>query len=277
MARKIKGKNAAKKPPLSKLDKAIYIVGIMLGIAWGITFMFICIATIPKAVVSSDESIISYNSRISGLWCELPLIMFFWFFPGVLFACLMNAKQPIFGNKRYKPPTFAPVIKAYPLFSKEFRQNLTDEAKRKIKKTAKSILITFIVCVIIFPFGIYPREAIDKNYNFLSYNSFDQKIRSSNIKEADHLIIRITSGRRSSRRYIRMEFKFEGKTYTFSEHHFDGMTREEALKHMVYLKSFFDEDEYEIINAHLIDAYIYQRGYSNTELALVYDLLDYKE
>ena len=275
MARKIKGKNAAQKPPLSKLDKAIYAASMILCVAWGFTFFGLCLWSIPDAVAFADKSVIAYNTKLLVLLCELPLIMFFMFFPAVLLGVGIDMRQPIFGNKGFKPPTFAPVIKTYPLFSKEFRENLTDESKRKIRRIVKAVIIIFIVCALIFPFGIYPRDVLDEDNNFSSYNSFNQKTSTHNVKSADKLIIDVDRSRHSYG--IQMKFVFDDEEYVVNMGSIKGMDRKENLEYMIYLKSFFDSDEYEITNIKRLDNLLYSADFTDSELALVYDLLDYKE
>ena len=46
---------------------------------------------------------------------------------------------------------------------------------------------------------------------------------------------------------------------------------------MIYLKSFFDSDEYEITNIKRLDNLLYSADFTEAEISLVYELLDYQE
>lgn len=269
-----KVKRGAQKPPLSGLDKAIYVFLILLSMGLLVAALLIYLYILDY-IAFSDESIVAKEATL-GMIFAIPLVMFIGMFPMITFAYGYKAKQPIFGNKRFRTPAFAPLLKTYPILSKEFRQNLTDENKAKIRKNTKSILVIFFVCVLLFTFGIYPRKVLDKDNNFTSYNSFNKKIHSYNIEEADNLVIRIHRHRRGAGYSIEMDFEFDGQKYNVGQGSFNNMSREETLEYMVYLKSFFDESEYEITNIKRMDDLLYYNDFTNVERELVYEVLDYK-
>lgn len=274
-----KKKIKTKKPPLSWLDKFIYnmlillvSVGIMLG--W-----FLLLITVPEKVAFSDPAVIAYRSDAFAL-CSLPLLIVL-FLVTFVFAHGYQKKQPIFGNKKFKTIGFQPMIKVYPIFSKAFRENLTDKTKRMVKKIFTAWMICFVVSVLILLLGIYPREVFDKQNNFSRYNSFNQVTSMEHIEEAKNLVINIRTkrGHRSfeSYRYIELGFVFEEHTYWLNIGSFREADRETVLEHMLHLKSFFKAREYEVRNMDQFEKLLQEEKFNARETELVYELFDYTD
>lgn len=273
MARKIK----TPKVPLSRLDQFIYV---MLSLLWGA----FCIATvllfgivIPEALAFSDASVIAREGVI-GVLCSLPMAFFGAAPLLIAMGHAWQIKQPIFGNKKFKPKFGKPVIKLSPLFSREFRENIRNDQKKYIKRTLVSFVITFTVCALILPFGLFPRTVLDNENHVKRYNCFDQLTDDRRIEDADKFIIQIyhSYGSRVSPKYgIRLTFKYENRKYSFGLGDFGDMEREAILRHMLLLKRCFGEDQYEIVNVEKMEQLVEYRNFTDAERKLVYDLFDY--
>ena len=275
MARKIK----TPKVPLSRLDQFIYL---MLSLLWGA----FCIATelvfgivIPEALAFSDASVIA-KEGVAGIFCAMPMAFFGAAPLLIAMGHAWQIKQPIFGNKKFKPKFGKPVIKLTPLFSPEFRKNLQEDQKKYIKKILISFVITFTVCALIVPFGFFPRKVLDNENTFKTYNSFNHVTHEAALEEATCAVIRITrssSGRRGGRRHwgITMKFVFEEKTYYVTLGSFGDMEREDVLRYMLSLKDYFKDGRYEILSTEWMDRLIDDKNFTATEQKLVYDLFDY--
>ena len=136
MARKIK----TPKVPLSGLDKFIYIMLWLVGFFSGIVILALGGTALPETVAFSDPSVVAYHG-MAFFFCEIPIAGYISLTLMILVAYGWDRKQPIFGNKRFKPKSGQPVIKTFPLFSKEFRDSLSDKQKKRIKRTATVLLI----------------------------------------------------------------------------------------------------------------------------------------
>ena len=168
MARKVK----TPKVPLSRIDKLIYVITCLVSFAWLFVIMFAFGYMIPDAVAFSDPTVVAHNDSVLLLCC-VPMAFYMSLTPGILASLGWERKQPIFGNKKFKPKFGQPVIKTFPLFSKEFRDSLNEKQKKRIKRIATILLILFVVCAAILPFGIYPRSVLDNQNHFKHYNSFN--------------------------------------------------------------------------------------------------------
>ena len=122
------------KTPLSYVDKAIYITIILFFFFLMVGMTFISIRTIPMNVAYGDGTVVASESFAYFLF--FPIVLLIGFLPIMLAITGIEEKQPIFGNKRYKPSITEREIKTVPLLSKEFLSSLTDSTKRKVKKTA---------------------------------------------------------------------------------------------------------------------------------------------
>lgn len=275
-AKKIK----RKKPPLTFLDTAIYCAILIVGICLipiSISLLcrlFICIA-------QTEPDVIAY-SKAASLFFFLPLCVIIPLTIMILAGYGLKEKQPIFIVKKVKTVGFQPVHKVYPLFSKAFRDNLTEKKRREIRKNIRNWLILFSVTLLIMPWGLFPRETLDANDCFTRYNAFNQVIDTHHISEAEKLCIDISvvnHPRGGISRYIRVQFLFEEHTYTLEvdrniveiDDDFIGMNRAEELEYLLYLKSFFKKGNYEISG---LDKIHHVTGYEDD---LVYELFDYTD
>jgi hypothetical protein len=274
MAKKIK----VKVPPLSGLDKFIYVMGYLVDFALLAVFLLVFGKAIPEAVAFSDPSVVARHGE-AGLLCAVPMTLLVTFTPAILVGCGWDRKQPIFGNKKFKPKFGQPVIKTFPLFSKEFRQSLTEKQVKRIKRIAAILLIVFVVFAVILSLGIYPRTVLDSQNRFKAYNSFNQLTDEVAVQEADRLTLEITyhtSRRGFSRSWgIQLTFAYEHRDYKLALGGFGDMEREDVLRYMLSLKDYFKDGRYEILSTEWMDRLIDDKNFTATEQKLVYDLFDY--
>lgn len=274
MARKVK----TPKVPLSGLDKFVYVMLWLVGFSAMLAVLLVCGLTIPEAVAFSDPTVVAHNG-IASFFCAIPMAGYISLTLMILVAYGWEHKQPIFGNKKFKPKFGQPVIKTFPLFSKEFRDSLNEKQKKRIKRIALILLILFVACAVILPFGIYPRSVLDNQNHFKHYNSFNQLTDEVTVEEANRLILEIdySSGHRGSSPSwgIRLTFEYEHRDYVLSLGVFGDMEREDVLRHMMLLKRYFSEDQYEIQHIDRMERLVDYQNFTDAELKLVYDLFDY--
>ena len=274
MARKIK----TPKVPLSGLDKFIYIMLWLVGFFSGIVILALGGTALPETVAFSDPSVLAYHG-MAFFFCAIPIAGYISLTLMILVTYGWDRKQPIFGNKRFKPKFGQPVIKTFPLFSKEFRDSLSDKQKKRIKRTATVLLILLVVCAAILPFGIYPRSVLDNQNHFKHYNSFNQLTDEVTVEEANRLILEIdySRGHRGSSPSwgIQLTFEYEHRDYSLTLGGFGNMEREDVLRHMLLLKRYFSDDQYEILHIDRMEKLVDYQDFTDAELKLVYDLFDY--
>jgi len=275
-ARRINRK--AKKPPLSFIDKAIYVFIMLFGIVFAFVLFALFGIYIPNKISYSDVNVVAIINSSAIVWAMPFSLLVSMAFVVLGYFGLKN-KQPIFGNKKIKPSYFEPTIKTYPLFSKDFREHLTVSAARKIKITAISILIAIVVSAFMIPFGFYPRTVLDKDNNIITYNTFNEEIKRINISDSQKNVINISysNGRRSGPHWgIQMIFVFDNEEYTVGLGAFDKMSTSEALRYMIDLKTNLGEGNYTITNTNRMEDLLTRNRYSDEEKALIYELFEYK-
>ena len=274
MATKVK----TKKVPLSGLDKFIYVTGYLVSFALFAVFLLVFGKAVPEAVAFSDPSVVARHGE-AGLLCAIPMTLLVTFTPVILLGNGWHYKQPIFGNKTFKPKFRQPVIKIVPLFSKEFRQSLTEKQVKRIKRIGTILLIVFVVFAVILSLGIYPRTVLDKQNHFKAYNSFNQLTDKVAVQEADCLTLEIThhrSRRGFSRSWgIQLTFAYEHREYKLVLGGFGDMEREDVLRHMLLLKRYLGEDQCEVQHIDRMEELVDYQDFTDAELKLVYELFDY--
>lgn len=277
MPRVRKEKKGAQKPPLSFVDKGIYIALILLGFA---TLLFLPLFfgyRLPMKIAFADETVVACRNTVAML-CMLPVALLTSVPLLVLASHGMKQRQPIFGNKRYIPPPFEPAIKTYPLLSREFWRSLSGKTKRRSKRIGLIFCIFLLAGLVILPLGFHPRTVLDRYDNFVTYNVWNEETDSCSLQEAERLEIHITHcGRRRDKWGIQLTFVFSDTDYKLNLGSFYSMTIEETLEYMLYLKRCFGEDRYEIGNVERVESFVLKQHLTSSEAALVYELFDYTE
>ena len=270
-------KKAPKRPPLSLLDKSIYVFLMTVAFLIISPMVFLFAKVIPMKVAYADGNTVTADN-LAAVFGALPFCAFVMLSLMISSYYGLKCRQPIFGNKRFSYPKSTPMLRMYPIFSKAFWENCSIKTKKTRKRILKIVLIIFLICCAILPLGICPRETLDKDNNFSTYNLFNVKTHTAHIEDAEELIINIDTSRHRGRRHyhIELNFVFQDKTYNISLGDFYEMENEEALEYMIYLKGFFNEGKYRITNVDRIDSVIKEDKFNARELELVYELFDQK-
>lgn len=276
-ARKIRKKR--QRPPLSALDKFIYYSGFVVSIGIAFLLFYNSAYIIPNKVAFADNSVIALSINYFTVNHAAILMLLVTINIVLPLSLGLQNKQPIFGNKHFKPSSDFPTEKVCPLFTKEFRDSISVKRKKKIKKFVLLFCVIYMISAIILPLSFNHRSVLHKNNDCSTYNAFGKVTHEQNITEAEKMIIKVDHriGTRTGHISYNTEisFVFESKQYNFNLSWFD-MTTEKALKHAIYLKGFFKDGKYEIVNANDIDNLLRDNTYTSAEAALVYQLFDYK-
>lgn len=274
MSKKIK----AKKIPLSLLDKTIYYVLMLLSILFTAFILLFFGSALPIKIAFSDSSVVAAKNS-AAIGCSMPLILVFITSICAVSGYGLQIKQPIFGNKSFKPKGSKPMLKTFPLFSKEFRNSLAPQKRSTIKKVVLAVSIALLISSIIMLLGLFPRMTLDHQNNICTYNSFNQITHRNTVESAEKLMINIKYSN-STRGYnpsylIELKFVFEDQTYRFTTGNFHEMSKEQTLEYMLYLKDFFKNGQYEITNIDRMNKLLDYGSFTAEETALIYRLFDY--
>ena len=279
--KKIRKKVVVKNEPLSFLDSTLYFIYILL----------ICAITCAPFVFSmvfceqyaySNEAVIAFDNddQWELLFC-LPCCLSLLFLFILPLVYLDFGTRPIFGNPKYKPKARESVIRKEPFTSKDFWRNLSSDTIDDVKKSLIGCFIAVLLSAPLLQLCVYPREVIESNDDLIRYNLLNQVSHSANASEANQLKIEIykySNGKNSSISHYSIELTilFEDTQYSFTLSNFKNMSIEETLRYMLHLKSYFTEEDYEIVHVDRMDKLIKDKDFSTTELDLIYELFDYR-
>ena len=265
------------KPPLSILDKLIYGLILVGGFVCMFLVMHVFGEMIPRIVAFSDPAIKAFGAEFP-IWC-LPLALFCYAFLWIIALTGITVKQPIFGNKRFKPKFGVNVIKMYPFFSRDFWKSLSEKHKKRINTFLFVSVILLSVCALLLLFGIFPRNVVDRKNNFISYDALNRVTETHNITGADEMTVEITRTSRKRRvsYHLYVRFTFDDKTYSLPLGCLEDAGYEETLEYMLYLKSLVPQSKWRFENENRISELAAHKEFTSEEKRLLYELFDEKD
>lgn len=273
MAKNFKGK--AHKTPLSAADIAIYIAAILLLLAFDYCSMFLFGEVFPEKLAFTDPNVLACRSE--GIFFVFPFLIYF----GGVLPCVMiilaGRRMPLLGNPRYKAPAFSHIIKPTPVFSRKFRQSLSDSQKKNIRSTVRILLAGLLISLLLLPFSLFPRFVFTQQHEFVTYDAFNRVTEQYRLADTTHLGIeaRYYNGKNVDT-YLGLNFVIPGaeELVRLDPDLFSRMTTEDALKCLLELKSLFPSDACQFWGTEDLERVIAHRDYTPAEAALVYQLFD---
>ena len=262
------------KPPLSLIDKLIYGMILVGGFLWMFLVMHVFGEMIPRIIAFSDPAVKAFGAGFPI--CCLPLAFLGYIFLWIVALTGITVKQPIFGNKRFKPRFGVNVIKMYPFFSKDFWHNLSDKYKKRINTFLFVSAVSLAVCALLLLFGIFPRNVVDRKNNFISYDSLNRVTETHNITGADEMTVEITRSSRKRRvsYHLYVRFTFDDKTYSLPLGCLEDAGYEETLEYMLYLKSLVPQSKWRFENEKWISELADRKEFTSEEKRLLNELFD---
>ncbi len=167
---------ALRPPPLSGLDKAIYICLFLIALVL-IFGAILALVSINRAIGYDDPTVISSEARGTMLWAAPFLLVFAIVTMGMIVTALTN-KQPIFGKRGivYGSAQYAPV---YPLFM-ENRPNadIRPSEKGYLRAMRRFVIGVLAVTLLLTPLSLCGRNSLREDMGITVYGVFNQKTRS---------------------------------------------------------------------------------------------------
>ena len=275
IAKKVRKKR--KTAPLSVLDKCIYVGLTILIFAIFFFTLIILGHEIPEKIAYQKEAVIAATLPDSWLkvWVLVLPTLTLWI---PLLIGLEN-KQPLFGNKRFKPTGKYPAVTLTPLFTKKFFIKLTRKDKKLIKTYCIVLAVVLVVCIVVQLFGIYPSKTLDENGRFVTYNSFNKithEQKTVNVKCFTVYVEKVHHGRSylNYHHRVAMDFSFTDSTYSFTLLDFANLSTEEAVKYLLDVKKDLGSGRFRVENAEDIEKVFEYYDYSENEKDLIRQLFD---
>ena len=173
MSRSKKTKNRASRvPPLSVLDRAIYMLCIVLAFVLFILF-FVLGHFLELAIARSDPSVIASTRHMSSLWA-LPF--FFYIFMSVVIAGFMTfgAKLPIFGNPKVAYGSYPWKKDLYPLLDPRRKNVFVSEDTRMLRRDLRILWgIGLFITLILASLSFCGRDCLCRDDWIVSYDMFN--------------------------------------------------------------------------------------------------------
>lgn len=294
-AKKRKTKQKKRMPPLSLLDRAIYLVLILLAIMLDFGILFLTFY-LRKCVAFSAPHVLAASEDAGLLWSLIPAIVL------MLVALIWSSyhheeRKPIFGKRgiKYGPPQYPPV---YPVFMKNKPPVWVSENQKKSRKLWRNALLILIaVSLLPFPLSLSGRNSLQTDGSIVEYGVFNQekeRHERGEVKEVEFSLTRDTS---RSGQYgnafawvIRLIQRLEpaeysvcvtiktddGERFVFRSGDFRDWGKGERtdwLEDMLYLKSLYPPERIVCADLHLLDCAAFDDDLSQQEQELLYALL----
>ncbi len=228
----------AKKPPLSKVDGILYGVAILLSMTLTVAVPIVAMFVIPEAIATSRFGVIAVELQAAALFCPLPLFLTFSMVTLIPVVYGLNARQPIFGNKSFKPRFGDSVIRVFPLVSKDYWEQIYPRFRKRVRRYVLAAGIVMLVSLAILPWGFCRVKTLSADGSLKTYDSFGQVTHESSVDEAEKMVISIASGGGKNGRYRvpQLAYTCQGERYVLRPGSFCDTTRVEALSYMISLK-----------------------------------------
>ncbi len=233
-------------PQLSRLDKALYYIGIILAILIPFSIIIICLQS-NRNIAFKEVEVIAFNTTASAFFV-LPFTFTFLVVALSFLAHGLESKIPLFGNKTVKYGEYPYKTEIYPIFRK--RSNYVNKLPNN-KRTTVSLLLVLCGVLIIFacliPFSLYGRKVMYEDFSISKFNAVNVESISYDLYDYESLTIRAYY---HSRKYggdwtYEITIKTEnGKKFQFAYGEFrngEPDKQDYVLDRLLKLKSQFDE------------------------------------
>lgn len=292
-AKKRKTKQKKRMPPLSLLDRAIYLVLMLLAIMLDFGILFLTFY-LRKWVAFSAPHVLAASEDAGLLWSLIPVIV------PMLVAFIWSSyhyeeRKPIFGKRgiKYGPPQYPPV---YPVFMKNKPPVWVSENQKRSRKLGRNALLILIaVSLLPFPLSLSGRNSLQTDGSIVEYGVFNQekeRYERDEVKEVEFSLIPDTRSGHYGTDWgwiIRLIQRLEppeyavcvtiktddGEQFVFRSGDFCNWgegERTDWLEDMLYLKSLYPPERIVCVDLHLLDYAASDEDLSRQERELLYAL-----
>lgn len=261
-------------PPLSMLDKVIYLSATWLLTITGITFLFSGF-WVPEILAFRDSEVIAYATN-SQPWTMLFSFLLL-FFALWIHLDLYRARLPLFGRKnfRYGPPAWP---RTYPLLMKNRPKQQRTPRQRMIRKRVSiAVIVISLVCSITIPWGLCQRDCLNSNGSLTAYNIWGAKkgnYASGQIESVEFEAY-YTRRRKSSRKKYHVQMiitTYDGEKFSFTCFNFKN--DENWVNVMLQLKARYNPEIIRYSGTEYLQNVIDYRELTAEEAQLLYQLFN---
>ncbi|MBR4132233.1 MAG: hypothetical protein IKT99_04585 [Oscillospiraceae bacterium] len=268
--KKRKKDTAHRTPPLSRLDKAIYIVSMSL-------YLFLIFAAyngwvkLHNRIAFRDPAVIAYRS---GSLAAVPALVVAAGGFIALLSCY-ESKRPIFGNKTIRYGDYPWKTNLFPLFGpqhKSVQRRPTEQQFRRI--VTRVVAGVLAVTLLLLAIDINRRTCLRDDRTIVTYNSLNRPGEPVSIaRDCDRITIKVYDYR-----YFRswstfwyygvIIYRADGKKYEFTSRDFNcGHT--DCIRQMLAIKALFSPSQITIERDDQLPSVIKDRNLDEAQAALL--------
>ena len=272
--KKRKKDTAHRTPPLSKLDRAIYIIAMLL---FGPLILGILIGwdELHERIAFRDPNVIAFKA---GIFAVFPFLLFL---VGVLIAlaCCYSSKRPIFGDKTIRYGDYPWKTDLFPLFGPQRKAVRRRDSEQRFRTAVHRIAaVALILSLLTASLGVYRRTCLRDDRTIVTYNSLNQAGEPVSIpRGCDRITIKAEkftyrSGA-PSWYYGVIIYSADGKKYEFTSRDFNcGHT--DCIRQMLAIKALFSPGQITVEREDLLDDVIEHNGLDEAQSALLRRLFE---
>ena len=265
-------------PKLGWEDQLLYWTAMVLTGGFSILGAFIVLLA-HDGIAFSDPAVIARTVGQGNLyfiwlllWCLVAFIL--------ILAGLYQNRIPILGRSdiKYGPPAYPRV---YPMFMKNKPNHWVSpkelhKQKRMRLIVAALLIITFLVCAVLFPLSFYGRAVLCNDGSITVYNARNEEVH--HYLKNEIASVELDTYRSSSRHggSWHIHFKIsttDSKSYNFAAHSFEG-TDIQQLQTMSYVKEQLYKDLIFISGTENLQKVVWDQYSHAEEKALLYQLFE---
>ncbi|MBR5489789.1 MAG: hypothetical protein IKV79_00795 [Oscillospiraceae bacterium] len=265
MSKKKKHKVKRPNPPLSALDKGIYIATMLLGLILGPCTLGWHIY-LRELLAFSDgalaSKVVSFPTALA-----FPMVFFIVIGGMLLFGLGFVGKVPIFGNKNVEYGVYPNPTGLYPLFDP--RRKLKGKSSANLRKFYPC-MAAFAICLALWAAGLAPRCSLYENGEVRHYSCFNTAIKVYSAEDFESVKFRTYTSYSwaSSAVYYEMVLsRGPRQKCIFSRHDF--YDSDESIDIMLSIKEMFPKTQVEYHGRERLDEITYL---SEDDMAKLYRL-----
>ena len=268
---KKRNKKKLPKPPLTLLDKIIYIAGFVLTFFLSFSSIFLVFVIREKIAFDNPDVIANVSSYDSAMWFVFSFDIVFGIGAIIILIWGLEEKKPIFGDPKIQYGYIPYREDFFPIFYNE--KHLSEKAKKEKKNYIRGFMIygaVLTVLLLLTPLSFFSRATMNETYTIEEYDLVGELSATHNKGDFSHLTIETYLNRRrygSHSWHYKITIKvIGGKEFSFSDGSFrDGDMH--ALDYMLKIKDLFDEDDITVEGADKLDRVIDYYNYDEAEVA----------
>ncbi len=283
MSKKKKKKQKDNKPQLSKLDKFIYDLLLIIFIIIAILSINAFIPLVTK-LSFFDESVIAATPHFSIIW-SVPFLLLILLTPLEILIENQTKHKAIFGNKSIDYRRFSTTLR--PIFGEERNKAITEKQRKSRNTKLIAWFVSFLILGAIGCLGLFGRDVLTTDGRIIEYSAFNnvrEEYAINDISKVEYSTYYSSGGRYSPDTYdysVEIYILNSDDSYLFDNQSFKNNKQDDistSLNEMIRLKETVYKNKKITFNAQTELSKIAEHNkFSEKETKLLYKLFEREE